>query len=82
MRKLRAFVDGMSRTFGITGAPIRSRPATLAEVGVPDVPRRCPHCRHTIDGHFMALYTGTPADKTLVGWQCLHCFTEFNLTRP
>jgi hypothetical protein len=85
MSRLRAFLDGMSRTFAITGAPIRSRPATLSEVGVPDAPRRCPNCRHKIGGRFSAVYTGTPAAKTLVGWMCLNCRTEFNLsshTRP
>jgi hypothetical protein len=58
---------------------IKSRPAGLADIGVPNAPRRCPRCRRKVGGRFIALYTGTPADKTLVGWRCTQCGTEFEL---
>lgn len=52
---------------------IKSRAATLAEIGVPDGPKRCPGCRRKTTGNYIAVYDGTPAGKTLIGWQCRSC---------
>lgn len=52
---------------------IKSRGCTLTEVGVQHAPKRCPGCSRRVGTRFVALYTGTPADKTLIGWRCVRC---------
>ncbi len=58
---------------------VRGRAARLSEV-VPGAPLNCPACRRRVDTAFSAIYTGTPEDKKLVGWQCRHCNVEHFLS--
>lgn len=59
---------------------IKGRGARLDEV-VPDAPTHCPSCQHRVGTAFSAIYTGTPEDKTLVGWMCRRCGVE-HMTGP
>ena len=57
---------------------VKSRGARLAEV-VPGATARCPMCHKRVGVAFSAIYTGTPEDKTLVGWRCRRCQTSHYL---
>lgn len=53
---------------------VKSRAAKLLEI-VPGAVDKCVTCNRKVGARFYALYTGTPADKQLVGWVCSRCGT-------
>ncbi len=58
---------------------VKSRAARFDEVFLGE-PKRCPSCRRLVGTAWSAIYTGTPADKKLVGWLCRRCNVEHFLS--
>jgi hypothetical protein len=53
---------------------VKSRPARLRDL-IANAPRRCPACWARIGHRFVVVYSGTPEDPKLEGWQCGRCRT-------